>query len=84
MRHCHGADHNVDSMIRRLEGCGGLPTDSGCNLYDVRRTYRRTVAVFYEVSMEWRSLCAPYRFGVSPQQAHRLFGTSLLFQGSDV
>ncbi|KWU41794.1 hypothetical protein RHOSPDRAFT_36681 [Rhodotorula sp. JG-1b] len=63
VRHCHGADHNVDSMIRRLEGCGGLPTDSDCNLYDVRRTYRRTVAVFYEVSMEWRSLCAPYRFG---------------------
>lgn len=84
MRHCHDADNNIDSMIRNLEERGGLPADSDYSLYDLRRTYRRTVAVLYEVSKEWQSLCAPYRFGVSPQQVPRLFGTILLFRKSGV
>lgn len=80
VRHCHGADHNIDSMIRRLEERGDLPADSGCSLDDLRKTYGRTVAVLYKVSKEWRDLCGPYRFGVSPQQIHQLPGTILLFK----
>ncbi|TKA50590.1 hypothetical protein B0A53_06068 [Rhodotorula sp. CCFEE 5036] len=62
VQHCHGADHDIDCTIQSLVKRGGLPAGADCSLDDLRKAYRRTVAVLFEVSKDWQALCAPYRF----------------------